>query len=159
MPHEKAARRDLGPLRQERARCNNRSRAHAHVIQQNRSHAHQHPRFDCAAVQNHAVAHGHIVLDDERILVLHHVQNRTILNIASRPDADPVHVAANHRARPDAGVLTNGDVADNYGRGIDVSRRGDLRPPAVIAADHLLAPALFLLYKRISTNADINTPP
>ena len=93
-------------------------------------------------MQNHAVAHRHIVLDDERVLILHDVQNRTVLNIAARPDANPMHVAANHGAGPDAGVLANRDVADDYGRRVDVSRRGDLRPAAVIAADHFLTSTL-----------------
>ncbi len=99
-------------------------------------------------MQNDAVAHGHILFDDERILVLHHVQDRTILNIAARADANPVHVAANHGAGPDAGVLANRHVANNHGGRIDVSRRGDLRPAAAIAADHSLTSALFLPRER-----------
>jgi hypothetical protein len=70
------------------------------------------------------------------------VQDRPVLNIAARPDANPVHVAANDRARPNAGVLANRDVANNYGRRIDVRRGGDLRPSAAIAADHSLTSVL-----------------
>src|SRR5690348_8980459 len=89
-------------------------------------------------MQNDAVPYRHTFFENERILILHYVQNRTVLDIAARADTDPVHVAANHRPRPHAGMFADGDVADDDGRRVDVSRLGDLRPAAVIAADHFL---------------------
>src|ERR1700758_5005340 len=149
MPHKEAARCDLGSLRQKRTRGNDRARAHTHVVQQNRAHAHQHPRFDRAAVQNHTVTDCHILFENERILILHHVQDRPVLNIAPRADTNPVHVAANHRARPYTGVLADRHVANNHGCWIDVCRRCDLRQSAAIAADH----SLTLVLRPIPTRA------
>src|ERR1700676_228767 len=68
--------------------------------------------------------------------VLHDVQNRPVLNIGASADLNPVDVAANHYARPDARKLSNRDVADNHRIRINVSRRRNLRRPAAVAANH-----------------------
>src|ERR1700730_15741982 len=66
-----------------------------------------------------------------------------------------MHVAANHHARPDAGVLANRDVANNHGGRIDIRRRGNLRPAATIASNH--SPTSALLNNLARFNA-IPTP-
>jgi len=50
-----------------------------------------------------------------------------------------VHVAANHRARPDARILANHHVADDNRGGVDVSRSRDLRLLSMIRPDVGLA--------------------
>src|SRR5882762_5082247 len=68
--------------------------------------------------------------------VHHHVQHRPILDIGARADANPVDVATNHDPRPDARVLANRNVADNYRVRVDVSRRRNLWRSAPVTANH-----------------------
>src|SRR6266700_4128281 len=68
--------------------------------------------------------------------VLHHVQHGAILDIGARTDANPVDVATNHDARPNARELANCNVADDHRLRIDVSRRRNLRRPTAVTANH-----------------------
>ena len=81
------------------------------------------------------MANGHVIAKNQGPFVAHHVQDRAILNVGPRADANVVHVAANHRARPDARILANHHITDNDGCGIDISRSRDLRPLAAIGPD------------------------
>src|SRR5277367_4942529 len=81
------------------------------------------------------MSYGNLVTQHQRPLPAHHVQHRAVLNIRARPDADVVHVAANHAHGPDAGILANRHVADDHRRRIDVRRSGDHRALTAIRAN------------------------
>ena len=66
------------------------------------------------------VADGDVVAENQRIFVAHDVEDRAVLNVGARADADVVHVAAHDGERPDAGVFADDYVADDDGGGIDV---------------------------------------
>src|SRR5262249_13870929 len=82
---------------------------------------------------------GHVVTQDQRIFVAHDVQHAAVLDIRARAYAHVMHVATNHRARPDAAVFADGHVANDDGRRIDVGGRGDPRALAAIWPDVRLA--------------------
>src|SRR5207245_9127826 len=56
-------------------------------------------------------------------------------NVGARADANGGHVAANHRARPDAAILADDHVADDDRGGIDIRRSRYLRMLAAIGPD------------------------
>src|SRR5712664_4898595 len=82
---------------------------------------------------------GHAIAKNERTLVAHDVQYAAVLNVGARADADVVHIAANHRARPNAGILANHHVANDDRGGINVRRSRDLRVLSAIRPDVRLA--------------------
>src|SRR5579872_3191244 len=132
MPHEQTPRRNNRALRHQRPRRDDRARADLRAIQNNRAHANQASRLNRAAMQNHAVANRHIVAQNQRMHVAHHVQHRAVLHICALAEAYVVHVSANHHAGPDARMLANLHIANNHGRFVNVSRRGNLwRAPAI----------------------------
>src|SRR5471032_265281 len=49
------------------------------------------------------------------------VQHAAVLHAGARTDADAVHVAANHRQRPNRAVGADFDIADHHRRNIDKS--------------------------------------
>src|SRR5256884_3509415 len=81
------------------------------------------------------MADGHVIAQNQRILVAHHVANRAVLNVGSRADADVVHVPADHRTRPDAGIFADHHVANNHGRRVNVCGSRDLRVLATVWPD------------------------
>src|SRR5690348_9288318 len=85
------------------------------------------------------MANGDVIAKNQRIFITHHVQYAAVLNVAARPDANVVHVAANHRTRPDARILANDHVADNNSSRVNISRSRDLRMLAAIRPDVGLA--------------------
>src|SRR5690606_4598299 len=87
------------------------------VVHQDGTHADERAAFDARPVHDHAVPQADIVLDDRRREAFGHVDAAEILQIDAAPDAHGAHVAANHRAVPDVGVLAEHHVAD-HGRAL-----------------------------------------
>src|SRR6266850_488333 len=137
--HDQAARGNHGAFRDERARRDDAARANRRTVQNDRAHADQAARLDDAAMQRHRMADGHVIAENERTLVAHDMQYAAVLNVGARADANVVHVAANHRARPNAGILANHHIADYDRGGIDVRRSRDLRVLSAIRPDVGLA--------------------
>ena len=81
------------------------------------------------------MAHRDFILEYQRPLVLHHVQNAAVLDIGALPDADVVHVASHHALRPNARIFPNRDVTDNDRRRIDIGRIRNLRPLSLIPSN------------------------
>src|SRR5262249_4627497 len=140
MAHEKAARRDRRALQDQRAGGNDASGANFRVVQHHRAHPHQHARLNRAAVQDNAVADSDSVADHNRIIIFHPMQHGAVLNIRARANADPVRVAPDHHAGPDARVLAYGYVADHHSGRVDVGRRGNPWRMPEIAADQFDPP-------------------
>ena len=92
--------------------------------------------FDLAGVDDRGVADRHPIADDHRPLVQHAVQHAAILDVAVGAHADEVHIAAQHGVHPDAGVLAQGDVADQLRRFVDVARRRDGGTNSFVRAEH-----------------------
>src|SRR5215831_2262840 len=73
------------------------------AVEHDRAHADQAVIGDRAAVQNDVVADHAVVADDKRETRIG-VQRRVVLDLRTFADLDPLVVAAQHRAEPDAGV-------------------------------------------------------
>ena len=92
-------------LRDHRTRSNDGTRTDARVVEDNGTDADEHLVLYDAAVYGGVVAYGDQFADVDGVQVAHSVENRAVLNIGARADADGVDVAANDGVHPDAGVL------------------------------------------------------
>ena len=72
-----------------------------HAVEQHRLHADQHAILDGAAMNHRRMPDGHLVTDDGRMRLPHHVHHRQILDIGALADANVIHVAANDDVHPD----------------------------------------------------------
>ena len=85
----------------------------AYVIKKNRSDANQRSTFDMAAMQRHAMAHGHFVLKNRRAYSVAHMNDGIVLNVGAFANADEVNIATNDRIEPDRGFFTDVHIADD----------------------------------------------
>jgi hypothetical protein len=100
---------------------------HHRAVQHDRAHADQRRVLDGAGVDHRLVADGHVLADaggepaqlGVRAVVAH-VHDAAVLDIRPRADANEIHVAADHRGRPDRHVVAQHDVADDDRGGVDV---------------------------------------
>src|SRR5579859_609911 len=136
---DQAAGRDFGAFEKERACGYDAAGADVRAVQNDRAHADEAARLDGAAVEGDGVADGHVVAEDQRVLVAHDVQDAAVLDVGARAYANVVHVATNHGAGPHAGVFADDHVADDDGGGVNIGGRGDLRALAAIRANVGLA--------------------
>ena len=88
------------------------------AVEQDAAHADQALVLDGAAMQDHPVPHADPPADDARHVVVH-VHDGAVLQIGLGADHDGRHVAAQHRAVPDARVLAERHVAHHGGAGGD----------------------------------------
>ena len=94
-----------------------------------------------AGMHDCGVADGDIAADHQREAVVgvfagvRHVQDRTVLHVRARADADMVHVASHDRAGPERRIVTEFDVADQVRGGVDVHVRAEARQDALIGSD------------------------
>ena len=133
--HDKAAGRDDGALRDEGAGGNDGVGADDRAIENGGAHADEDVGFNGASMEHDGVADGDIVADDERILVLHHVEDAAVLYVGARTNADVVDVAPDDAEGPDAGVFAERDVADHDRSGVDIGGCRNLGPLAPIRAN------------------------
>lgn len=89
------------------------------------AHADQDAIAKGAAVQHDFMADGHLVTDQQREALgversgVGDMQHAAVLHTGARPNADTVHVAADHGQGPDRAVVTYFDIAEHDGRMID----------------------------------------
>src|SRR5690348_14204408 len=79
---------------------------------------------------------GDVIADDRWRAVTVDVDDRPVLNVGSATQTNHVDVAPDHRREPDAGVVTQLDVADDVRRVGDPYRRRHDGTPAAIGVDH-----------------------
>lgn len=97
------------------------------AVQHDRAHADERRILDGAGVDDRFVADGHIAADAGGEAaefgvraVMADVDDGAVLDVSARADTDEVHVAADHRRRPDRHVVAQFDIADHDRGGIDV---------------------------------------
>ncbi len=111
------------------------------AIHDRAAHADQDAVAQGAAMQHDLVTNGHLVADDQREAVgveracVGDVQHAAVLHAGARADADAVHVAADHRQRPDRAVLADLDVAEDHRRTVDKRPGSHFRSVLLEAAD------------------------
>lgn len=129
------ARRDHG------ASANHCVRANVYAIEHGGVHADQARVLDGTGMQDCAMTNRDIGADRQREstgrvrTIVSDVQYGTILNVRTRADANEIHVAARHRARPQRGVVAKFDIADKNGSRIDVNVGANARKPIAIRTD------------------------
>ena len=72
------------------------------------------------------------VVADEAAVIIRHMTNSQVLNVGMVADADPVDIAAQDGAKPDARLFTNRHVANQLGAWRQINSRADLGPLAEI---------------------------
>jgi len=88
-----------------RTRANDTAAADPGTVHDNRTHPDQRAIFERAAVQDHVVADRAILSDRQRKATIG-VTGRIVLHIGIFADLDPLVVAAQYRAEPDARTLS-----------------------------------------------------
>src|SRR5262245_28320848 len=105
--HHERSGRYLSAFRQQRAGGDNRAAPDANAVQENRPHSYQTAGLDDAAMNDRAMADGHVVADDGRVGVAHDVYDGAVLYIRPPPYTDPMDVGADHDQHPHTAVFAN----------------------------------------------------
>lgn len=106
------------------------------AVHHNRAHADQDAILDCASVQDHMVADGDVVSNDERMGVVGDVQEAKVLNVGTVADTDVVHVAPHDGMKPDAGLVSENHITYDHSRFLDERRLGDCWGGSLKGANH-----------------------
>ena len=64
-------------------------------------------------MQCNAMTERYFVFNNRRMRVRGNVNDASVLNVGAPPDADKIHIAAQNRAEPNAGIFADFDIADN----------------------------------------------
>jgi len=83
-----------------------------------------------------AVGDRHVVADAGRVRAGHRVDDRPVLDARALAHPDPVHVAPDHGAHPDAALLADFHVADDLGAGVDEGRGMDAGQLPAVGTEH-----------------------
>ncbi len=141
IPDPELAVADDATLRHDRARADECMPLDEAAVHDRRAHADQARVLHRAAVQHGAVADRDVGADRDReaaervLRVVRDEHQRAVLDVRALADADAMRVAANDGGRPDRGIVSHRDVADDMGGGIDVCGRRNLRAEPVERAD------------------------
>ena len=105
--------------------------------------------FDDATVQHHHMADEHIVTNERRVATAAvkvgiAMDDGAILNVGARANPDTVHITTDHTIEPDAGPLTNLNIADDLAAGGDEGGVVHLRRFALIGDERVAAHDLAL---------------
>ena len=133
---DEGARRNDGVLGDDGAGGDDGAFTDARVVEDGGADADEADVFDDAAVNGGVVADGDPVADEDGIFVAHAVEDGAVLHVGVGADADGVDVAADDGVHPDAGVLAEGDIADDLRREVDIAGGGDGGRVALVGADH-----------------------
>jgi hypothetical protein len=125
---------NLDVLADDAAGRDERSLANNAAVEQHRVAADEGVALDVTIFHHRSVADGDVVVDPRQV---RHVNDRIILNRRSRADANRPVVAPKHRSEPDARLLPDLDVADEYGGRRDERRGVDLGRLAAVTDDHV----------------------
>jgi hypothetical protein len=102
------------------------------AVQHHRGHADESPILQPCRVNNRHMPHRHIVADQAfHALAGIHMQDRAVLNIAARADANHIRIAAQNAIEPDAGTRPDRHIADHRRIRRDPGIRRDMRDHAV----------------------------
>lgn len=85
------------------------------AVHHNGTHPHQCPIPDRTGVEDHGMAHHHVLADKAGEIFLN-MKHGKVLNVGVTAHFDPVDVAAQDGSRPDARVIAELDAALDHGR-------------------------------------------
>lgn len=113
--------------------------ANAGIVENDGADADEAGVFNNAAVYSCVVADGDRISHDDGVFVAHAVEHGTILDVAAGADANGMNIPAQDGIHPDAGVFTEGHIADDLCRDVYVTGIGINRGMALVRADHEVA--------------------
>src|SRR6516162_6921704 len=90
-------------------------------------------------MQHYAVPDRHVIPENQRAFIPHDVTNGSVLNVGVFADADDIDVAADHTVVPDAGMVSDFDVAHNLRALSDIDPLAELRPLSLVLVQHYLS--------------------
>src|SRR5262249_41674722 len=153
-PEHEGAGRDDGARCQERAGADQALGPDDDGVEHDRPDADETAILDGASAEHGGVPQGDPVAHERRQTAADDVHGGVVLQVAARPDAHVVDVAAHHGVEPEARLRADDDVAD-HDRGVgNVRRRVDARALASEGDDH--GRAKLLLWTR---GGESCTPP
>lgn len=86
---------------------------------------------------NHrGIPDGDFVADSRCVRFPHDVNDGAVLDVRAAADANPVHVAANDDAHPDAALVANLNVANDLRAVVDIGSRMDAGQPPAVGPKH-----------------------
>ena len=106
------------------------------VVEDASAHADHAMVFNHAAVDSAIVADCDPVADDDGVEVALAVEDRTVLDVGTGPDADGIHVTAQDGVHPNGGAFAEHDVTENLGGYIDVATGWNRWDQTLIGANH-----------------------
>jgi len=71
-------------------------------------------RLDRTAVHHDSVSNRYVIADNHRVLIQHPMRDRTILNICMLADPDEMNIPTNDTVEPNAGMVSDLDIADDF---------------------------------------------
>ena len=107
------------PLGDQRSGTDNRTCTDVRSVQDPGAHPDKAIFFDGTSVHDSPMSNRHSIADIKRESVGGHMQNRTILDITSLADTDPVYITPDNCLEPETGVVPGSDIADDDSRGCD----------------------------------------
>src|SRR5258708_27979220 len=100
-------------------------------LQQNTAHSNEDILFNRARLKGAVVAHGDVIADHRRHRLVG-VQDTVVLYTAAVANHDPVEISPKNRPPPNACLVLDDHVTDQYGGRGHV---GGPRPPGVLALE------------------------
>ena len=113
---------------------------HHRAIHDDAAHADQDPATHGATVEHDFVSDCYVLADQQREAIrieragMGDVQYTAVLNTGTRAHTDAMHVATDHRQRPDRAVFADFNVADHHRRTVDKSAFAKQRRVILILA-------------------------
>ena len=111
--HDQVPCRHYLPLGDKGPGANKRACADQSSIQDPGSHSYEAIFLYGATMNDGPMSNRYPISDIQREPVGCHVEHRTILDIGSTADPDPVHVTPHNRVVPETGVIAGRDIADD----------------------------------------------
>src|SRR5689334_3522943 len=102
-------------LQNHRSRRYNSITLHYGIIHYNGAHAYKHIIMNSAPMHNGIVPYGNIVTNDSFCTLKCAMNNRPILHIHFVPHTNDIHIAAEHRVKPYAAIITHDHITYNGG--------------------------------------------
>jgi hypothetical protein len=82
------------------------------------------------------MANGDVVMENEGILISHHVQDAAILDIGVASDPNEIHIPAHDGIEPDAGMVPDHNITDENRAFRDVNALAELRQFSLVFKQH-----------------------
>jgi hypothetical protein len=105
-------------------------------------------------MQDGGVSDGYAIADDAGPVVVIDMQHGVVLDAGLVANANVIDIAANGDMRPDAGALTDDDVADDDGARVDVAGFANAGRNTTVGSDHFFGGKRLLVNYNLTAKAE-----